>query len=170
MSDEIMRPPVILVAEDNEDDRILLSRAFRTERLPNTVIMVQDGAEAIAKLEEMTGPESGCGVDLLVLDIHMPNKGGLEVLEWLQQRSECRSLTVVVMSATRFPEIVDRALALGAHSYFFKPGEYGELIEFVKLFNQLPAFNRLVNEEKDTASSEPTESAMPQQARAVRGT
>ena len=73
----------------------------------------------------------------------MPNKGGLEVLEWIRGQPKCSRLTVVVMSGMRVPEIIDRALALGAHSYFFKPGDYGELIDFIKRFNQLPAFNYL---------------------------
>jgi CheY-like chemotaxis protein len=145
MPDEVLNPPVILVAEDNADDRLLLQHAIRSEHLPNRVIMVKDGAEAIARLQELSIQAVGgkCAVNLLVLDIHMPNKGGLEVLEWIQGRAECEGMTVVVMSGTRFPEIVDRALALGAHSYFFKPGDYGELIEFIKRFNQLPAFNYL---------------------------
>lgn len=143
MADEVLNPPLILVAEDNPDDRLLLQHAFRAERLPNRTIIVNDGVEAIAKLRELSQNTLKCAVDLLVLDIHMPNKGGLEVLEWLQGQPACRGITVVVMSGTRFPEIVDRALALGAHSYFFKPGDYGELIDFIKRFNNLPAFNYL---------------------------
>jgi CheY-like chemotaxis protein len=146
MGDEVLRPPKILIAEDNPHDRMLLQYAFRSERLPNEIVMVEDGAEAIATLQELGKgtTERKCPVDLLILDIQMPNKGGLDVLEWMQNHPGCSGATVVVMSGLRDPAIIDRALALGAQCYFFKPGDYGELISFIQRFNQLPAFNYIL--------------------------
>jgi DNA-binding NarL/FixJ family response regulator len=72
---------------------------------------------------------------LLVLDIQMPFKTGLEVLEWVRHQPAYQSMPVVIMSGLRSPEMVERALSLGARSYLFKPGDYSELTQFIQDFN-----------------------------------
>jgi CheY-like chemotaxis protein len=136
--------PYILIAEDNPDDRLLLKYAFRSAHLPNAFEFANDGSQAVARLQELavsTDPARP-KIDLLVLDIQMPNKNGLEVLEWVRSQPEYKMLSVVVMSGLRSPAAIERALALGAHSYLFKPGDFGELTKFIGCFNMLPAFKR----------------------------
>ena len=85
-------------------------------------------------------------VDLLVLDIQMPNKTGIEVMEWVRNQPEYKKIAIVIMSGLHSPAVVDCARALGAHSYLFKPGDYGELMRFITRFNQLPAFNMIMDQ------------------------
>src|SRR5689334_531046 len=124
--------PFVLVAEDNPDDRLLLQFAFKSAHLPNPYQIVNDGAEAIAWLQKQIDGERPTAprVELLVVDIHMPNKSGLDVLEWVRGQDSLRELPVVVLSGLCSPHTVERALALGARSYLFKAGDYGELAKF----------------------------------------
>jgi len=134
--------PFILIAEDNTDDRLLLQYAFRSARLPNRYHIVNNGAEAItwltSAMEEPHNPTFPAPA-LLVLDIQMPYKTGLEVLEWVRSQTAYRGLTVIIMSGLQSPDLVERALGLGARSYLFKPGDYSELTRFINDFNLLQA-------------------------------
>jgi CheY-like chemotaxis protein len=130
--------PFILIAEDNPDDRLLLQYAFRSAGLSNRYHIVSNGAEAVTWLtsaleqpSNLTFPMPG----LLVLDIQMPFKTGLEVLEWVRAQPAYQGLPVVIMSGLRSPEMIERALSLGARSYLFKPGDYSELTQFIADFN-----------------------------------
>ena len=134
--------PFILIAEDNADDQLLLQYAFRAAHLPNKFHIVNNGAEAITWLtsalqqpNNLLFPSPG----LVVLDIQMPYKTGLEVLEWIRTEPAYNTLPVVIMSGLHLPATVDRALQLGAQSYLFKPGDYSELTSFIHDFNILHA-------------------------------
>jgi two-component system response regulator len=133
--------PFLLIAEDNPDDRLLLEYAFRSARLSNPRQIVNNGAEAITWLSQtLTQPGPLCQrPDLVVLDIQMPYKDGFEVLQWIREQPAFNELPVVIMSGLQSPDSVARAKALGAHSYFFKPGDYSELTRFIYNFNFIHA-------------------------------
>ncbi len=136
--------PFVLVAEDNPDDRLLLQYAFRSAHLPNKYHIVNNGAEAITWLSEGLEQSNNPlfrAADLVVLDIQMPYKTGLEVLQWIRSQPAYRDLPVVMMSGLHSPQTVQRALALGAHSYLFKPGDYSELCRFISDFNLLQSIH-----------------------------
>ena len=137
MQSESINSPFVLIAEDNPDDRRLLQYAFRSAQLPNPCLIVNDGAEAIAWMQKLArlDSEDAPPIELLVVDIHMPNKTGFEVLEWVRTQSAYQDLPVVVMNGLHSPAMVEHALESGAHSYLFKPGDYGELIKFIGDFN-----------------------------------
>src|SRR5262245_26928604 len=94
---------VILLAEDREDDILLLPRAFARGEIQNPLFVVRDGEEAISYL-------SGIGKyanraehplpDLLLLDLKMPRADGFEVLRWIRQQAGLSSLRVVVLTAS----------------------------------------------------------------------
>ena len=135
--------PFVLIAEDNPDDRLLLQYALRAARLPNKHHIVNNGAEAITWLQQAEGRDNLLfpRPDLIVLDIQMPYKTGLEVLEWIRNEPSYRDTPVVMMSGFESPETVERALALGARSYLFKPGDYSELCNFIADFNMLESLH-----------------------------
>jgi CheY-like chemotaxis protein len=132
--------PFILVAEDNSDDRLLMQYAFRSARLPNKYHIVNNGAEAITWLSQSAEEPNNpiCPAPgLVILDIQMPYKTGLEVLQWIREQPQLQEVPVVIMSGMNSPETVQRALALGAHNYLFKPGDYSELMRFIYGFNMV---------------------------------
>jgi CheY-like chemotaxis protein len=69
--------------------------------------------------------------DLVLLDLHLPDIGGEEVLKELRQTPDCRGIPVVVLRADATPGQMDRLLAAGAHAYVTKPLDVKPFIEVV---------------------------------------
>ena len=127
--------PVVLVADDDPDDVLLLSRAFLTAGLPHRIFHVRTGQEAIRYL---AGEQNY--VDrfkyplprLLVLDLNISRDHGLDLLEWLEQQTQMNFLPVVVISTS--DDSIDRqkADALGVDAYRVKPAGLPGWIAIVK--------------------------------------
>src|SRR5688572_32346687 len=87
--------PVILLAEDNENDISVLRRAFRQARLPALIHEVSDGDEAIEYLEgkgKYARRDEFPVPDLLLLDLKMPRRSGLEVISWVRRQPHLSAL------------------------------------------------------------------------------
>jgi PAS domain S-box-containing protein len=116
------RGATILVAEDDADLRGVLTTSLT--RSGHRVIPARDGAEALAAIERDH-------VDLLVLDLVMPNIDGFEVLARLKEIEKGRALPVVVVTGTDRSTTELQALRLGANVYLTKPIEAAALTEEV---------------------------------------
>ncbi len=113
----------VLVADDSEDDRLLLKAALRHTPSLKIIAEVSDGADVIAYLRghaEFADRRKFPLPDLLLLDLKMPLNDGFQVLEWLQQQP-CEGLTIVVLTDSMQPEHIKRALDLGADLFQVKP-------------------------------------------------
>lgn len=130
--------PVILLVEDSPDDATLIQRAFRKTNLMNPVRLVQDGEEAI---DYLSGAGAFADRDRfplpvrLLLDIQLPRKTGLEVLEWLRTTPSLKRLPVVMLTSSKEQIDVNRAYDLGVNSYLTKPVAFEALMEMVKRVN-----------------------------------
>jgi PAS domain S-box-containing protein len=116
------RGATILVAEDDADLRDVLTTSLT--RNGHQVIAARDGAEALAAIEREH-------IDLLVLDLIMPNIDGFEVLARLKDIQKNETLPVIVVSGTDRALSELRALRLGANVYLTKPIEAAALTEEV---------------------------------------
>ena len=126
----------ILYAEDREDDVFFLRRACRRAGFDGVMQIhsVNDGQMAVDYL-------TGAGVyadrtrfprpDLVLLDLKMPRRSGLEVLEWIRAQPEMTELPVFLLTSSNQQADIERASALGANGYFIKPGGIGELATMV---------------------------------------
>jgi CheY-like chemotaxis protein len=124
----------ILLVEDNEDDILLLQRAFSRARLANPMKIVRDGEEAIQYLSgegKYSNRERYPYPLILLLDLHLPKTSGFEVLEWLQDHRRSKELVVVVLTSSAEQRDFDEAHALGADSYMVKPGSIEELVSLM---------------------------------------
>ena len=126
---------VVLIAEDDPNDVLLLKRAFAKARIPASVLFVSNGQEALQYLQgeppfddRVTHPFP----DVLLLDLKMPMLGGLEVLEWLASRPDRAEVCVVVFSSCLGPEECRQALTLGAHSCLTKPLDPCALLQLLR--------------------------------------
>lgn len=137
----------ILLVEDDGNDVLLLEHAFRKANLTNPIYAVNDGEQAIDYLRgrEKYADRKLFPLPLLVLlDLKLPRKGGLEVLTWLrEQNSPLNRLPVVVFTSSRQSIDINRAYDLGANSYLVKPADLEKLAEIVK---QLDSYWFLLNE------------------------
>lgn len=125
----------ILLVEDNEDDVIFMKRAFKQAEWADALKVVNDGQEAIDYLEgsgsfgdRKTHP-APC---LVLLDLKLPRKGGLEVLRWIREKPELRALVVLILTTSRERNDLEKAYTLGANAFLVKPPAYQELAEMVK--------------------------------------
>ena len=127
---------VILLAEDDPNDVLLIQRALQRSHIANPLQVVRDGADAVAYLNgdlQYADRERYPLPVLLLMDLKMPRKSGLEVLEWLrQQTGGLRRLPVVVLTSSNQSLDINRAYDLGANSYLVKPAGFDSLLELVK--------------------------------------
>lgn len=115
--------PPILVADDDEDDVFFVQRLIKKTGVANPVRVFDDGSEVVnflggARLDSAVG-KLRCP-RLLFLDLNMRGLGGFGFLEWAREQKYLSPLAIVVLSNSNEPEIVARALALGAHRYLVK--------------------------------------------------
>ncbi len=102
----------LLVVDDNRVNRLLLGRALEKEG--HTVVFAENGREALETLRARP-------VDLVLLDIEMPEMNGYQVLEALAGDTRLRDIPVVMMSAVEEIDSVARCVEMGAEDYLFKP-------------------------------------------------
>jgi CheY-like chemotaxis protein len=130
-----MREFPVLLVEDNEDDILFVQRAFRRAKLSNALPVVEDGDAAVAYLSgqgEYADRNRHPMPTLILLDIKLPRRSGLEVLEWLRAQAGLRRIPVVMLTSSRESADVDRAFDLGASGYLVKPVDFNGLLEMVK--------------------------------------
>jgi len=127
---------VILVAEDEDDDFLLLEYAYRDTGLPHKLRRVLDGRHLVQYLQNCTDgcdPELFPRPDLLLLDLKMPGMGGFEVLHWLRRSLQWSKLPVVILSGSDEDRDRQKALALGARAYFVKAIKLEETQQMLKI-------------------------------------
>ena len=123
--------PVILIAEDDLGDRVLLEQAFRTTGFEADLRFTADGEEFLAYLRREPPWEHAVRPDLILLDLNMPRMDGREVLREVKRKSEWRAVPVVVLTNSRRPEDVEIAYERGANTYIAKPHSIDELARIV---------------------------------------
>jgi CheY-like chemotaxis protein len=129
-----MRPFDILIAEDNEDDILLIREAFEEVNMVNRIAVVRDGEEALAYLRG-EGPFRDSPLPgMVLLDINMPKKTGLEVLTDIKAEPRFRALPIVMLTVSEREEDIIRSFEQGACSYIRKPVTFTRFITVVKEF------------------------------------
>src|SRR5437899_8449167 len=125
----------ILLVEDNPDDEALTIRALSKNNIANEIVVARDGAEALDYLFG-TGKWAGRDVratpELVLLDLKLPKKDGLEVLRRLRSQEHTRLLPVVILTCSREERDLLNGYGLGANSYVRKPVEFEHFVEAVR--------------------------------------
>ena len=131
-------PGIILYAEDEENDVFFLNYAFEVAGSSYTLKAVPDGEQALEYLAGQ-GPfadRKGYPLPVLVLlDINMPKKSGLEVLEWTRRQPHLKSLPVLILTSSSGEEDREKARQFGADDYLLKPSDPLKLVELVKILH-----------------------------------
>lgn len=127
----------ILLVEDNPDDAFFMCRALADAGVSIPVIHLQDGREAIAYLSgshQYADRTKHPLPSIVFLDLNLPFKTGLQVLEWLRQQPNFAKLVVIVLTSSNEPVDLSRAYRLGANSYVVKPPTTDQLLDLAKAF------------------------------------
>lgn len=129
-------PIEILLAEDNGDDILIIQEALGESKLLNLVKVVWDGEQALAYLRREGEFKNSHLPGLVLLDINMPKKNGLEALQEIKNDPKLRHLPVVMMTVSERDEDIVKSFSYGACSYIKKPVDFEKLKEVVKNFER----------------------------------
>lgn len=125
----------ILVADDDQDDCLLVREAFRDCKIAGRLQFVQDGDELLDYLKRRSPYQDERRYplpDLVLLDLNMPRMDGREALALIKQDPELRSIPVIVLTTSSAQEDVLRSYADGVNSFVTKPVSYSGLVEVVR--------------------------------------
>jgi len=125
----------ILLVEDDAGDQVLTKRAFAKSKITNDIYVVETGEEALdylfhrgkyANLKDAPIPS------LILLDVNLPKKTGLEVLVEIRKCDKTRKIPIVILTTSRQKRDVDLAYELGANSFISKPIDVPKFLQIVQ--------------------------------------
>ncbi len=128
-------PITILMADDDEDDRLLAKHALATARLANDLRFVFDGEELMEYLRHQgrySEPDCAPRPGVILLDLKMPRKDGREALAEIKADPALRTIPVVVLTSSRAEEDILRSYELGVNSFIVKPVTFEGLVNVMR--------------------------------------
>jgi len=133
------RPIIILIADDDAEDRMLVKEALDESRLTNQMQFVENGEELMDYLhnrgkyaDKQKYPTPG----LILLDLNMPKKDGREALKEIKGDDHLRVIPVVVLTTSKAEEDILRTYDLGVSSFITKPVTFASLVDVMKTLSK----------------------------------
>jgi two-component system response regulator len=126
------KPITILLADDDEDDRLMTRDALRDARLHNDLRFVVDGVDLMDYLHRRgrhSDPRDSPRPGMILLDLNMPRMDGREALGAIKQDPNLRSIPVVVLTTSKAEEDIVRTYDLGVNSFITKPVTFLGLVD-----------------------------------------
>jgi two-component system response regulator len=133
------RPITILLADDDEDDRMMTREALLDARLTNDLRSVIDGVELLEYLRnegKFADPDDAPRPGLILLDLNMPRKDGRESLAEIKADPELRSIPIVVLTTSKAEQDIVKTYDLGVNSFITKPVTFAGLVDAMAVFSR----------------------------------
>jgi len=135
-----VQPITILMADDDEEDRMLTRKAFELNHLGNDLRFVEDGEELLEYLyqrgryagETGSAPRPG----LILLDLNMPKLDGRDALKIIKADASLRDIPVVVLTTSRADHDIQRSYDLGVNSFISKPVTFPGLVNAMNVLGR----------------------------------
>jgi len=127
-----LRPIEILLVEDNPGDVRLTSEAFKEGKNLNKLHVAIDGEEAMAFLKKEGKYSNSVSPDLVLLDLNLPKKNGLEVLTEIKEDPELKHIPVIILSISELEEDIMQSYDRYANCYILKPGDLNQFLEVAR--------------------------------------
>jgi CheY-like chemotaxis protein len=113
----------VLLADDDEDDRLFFKRAIEEVRVKTVLETVNDGQQLMDYLLK-----NGASLpDVIFLDLNMPRKGGIECLEEIRSIKQLKDISIVIYSTSGSDEDIETTFLKGANVYIKKPNDFQKL-------------------------------------------
>ncbi len=122
----------LLLVEDNAADAAMLLELLEEQEPPPEVIHVGTGERALAHLHGQVPGRPLLRPDLVILDLKLPGRSGLEILSAIREAPTLRRLPVVILSTSNAPRDIDACYAAGANAYLVKSSNIDELSQKLK--------------------------------------
>ncbi|MFN6944482.1 MAG: response regulator [Cytophagaceae bacterium] len=130
---------VILIADDDAEDRMLIKDALEESRLVNELFFVEDGEQLMDFLfhkgeyaDEKKYPVPG----LILLDLNMPKKDGREALKEIKNDPVLKKIPVVILTTSKAEEDIIKTYDLGVSSFITKPVTFSSLVEIMRTLSK----------------------------------
>ena len=133
------KPIVILIAEDDAEDRMLLHDALEEGRLKNEIHFVENGEDLLDYLHnrgKFSNKDKFPTPGLILLDLNMPKKDGREALKEIKSDPHLRLIPVVVLTTSKAEEDILRTYDMGVSSFITKPVTFTALVDVMKTLSK----------------------------------
>lgn len=117
----------ILIADDDAEDRMLISDALRESKYRDHISQVENGEELIDFLHQETKRP-----DLILLDLNMPKKDGREALKEIKTDELLKNIPVVILTTSNSEDDIEITYSLGGNSYITKPSGFHDMVEIME--------------------------------------
>jgi CheY-like chemotaxis protein len=126
----------VLLVEDDPTDVFLMERSFQKTEIQQELLVVNNGVEAIEFLSHAnSSTDEGSHLPrLILLDLKLPLKSGLEVLKWMREQAVIRQIPVIVFTSSVDKGDIEGAYDAGASGYFLKTGSLDTMRKLVVLW------------------------------------
>ena len=132
---ESRKSVLILIADDDEDDRMFTKEAFEENYLLNEIRFVNDGVELMDYLKrrnKYSNPADSPRPGIILLDLNMPKMDGREALKEIKSDANLRSIPVVVLTTSKAEQDVLQTYDIGVNCFITKPVSFGDFIEVAR--------------------------------------
>lgn len=133
----LMRPIEILLVEDKNEDVLLTKEAFKNGKLSNNLNFVTNGEDAIKYLLKMGKYEFSVSPDIVLLDLNLPLKSGLEVLAEIKENEILKKIPVVILTSSDEENDISSSYLNHANCFINKPIDF---IQFLNVVTQIETF------------------------------
>jgi CheY-like chemotaxis protein len=122
----------LLLVEDNPADACLVREAVSAWTIPHRLHVAPDGERALALLRGGDGNLQGLRPALILLDLNLPGKSGLEVLSEIKNDPKLMSVPVIVLTSSTHEDDIREVYERGGNSFLVKPRDLDELMELAR--------------------------------------
>jgi CheY-like chemotaxis protein len=120
----------ILLVEDNPGDVVLIQEHLKQSSLPLKLSTASDGDAAIHQLSEML--KNGDLPQLILLDLNLPKRNGIEVLQFIKSNNKLKPIPVIILTSSTLRDDIEKAYKHLANSYIVKPFDFDEFSETIE--------------------------------------
>ena len=121
----------VLLVEDDPGDVLLIREAFEDHKVGNMLSVVSDGVEAMRYVRGEGEHAGAARPDLILLDLNLPRKSGIEVLEEIKNDPQLSTIPIVVLTTSEAEEDILGAYKLHANAYITKPVDFEQFSQIV---------------------------------------
>jgi two-component system response regulator len=129
---DLARPIDVLLVEDDEGDVLMTREALQEGNVVSNLRVARDGVEAVDMLFQRGMYADTSRPDLVLLDLNLPRKDGLQVLAEIKAEPAIKRIPVVVLTTSEAEEDIVRSYDLHANAYVPKPVNFGRFVEVIR--------------------------------------